>query len=118
MQTQKSKIDMGKALDADFVVIESSKPKSEVQDESNDTDVDDADIRPIYDEELMVEVQLTAECNIFATGQQHTEQPEIINEGRVDQYLEQWQVKSHVLDSSLDNKTTEFLNQSLESENI
>ncbi|GJT63122.1 hypothetical protein Tco_1006655 [Tanacetum coccineum] len=28
----------------------------------NDTDVDDADIRPIYDEEPMAEVQLTAEC--------------------------------------------------------
>ncbi|GKG00582.1 hypothetical protein Tco_0302272, partial [Tanacetum coccineum] len=32
----------------------------------NDTDADDADIRPIYDEEPMAEVQLTAECNIFA----------------------------------------------------
>ncbi|GJT45475.1 hypothetical protein Tco_0954190 [Tanacetum coccineum] len=51
----------------------------------NDTDADDADIRPIYDEEPMAEVQLTAGCNIFAIGQQHTEQPEIINEGRVDQ---------------------------------
>ncbi|GJU79605.1 hypothetical protein Tco_1281970 [Tanacetum coccineum] len=38
----------------------------------------------IYDEEPMDEVQLTAECNIFAIEQQHTEQPEIINEGRVD----------------------------------
>ncbi|GKD36961.1 hypothetical protein Tco_1257168, partial [Tanacetum coccineum] len=61
---------------------------SEVQDDSsipgNDTDADDADIRPIYDEEPMVEVQLSAECNIFAIGQKHTEQPEIIVEGRVD----------------------------------
>ncbi|GKC94194.1 hypothetical protein Tco_1159636, partial [Tanacetum coccineum] len=40
----------------------------------------DADIRPIYDEELMAEVQLIVECNISAIGQQHTEQPEIINE--------------------------------------
>ncbi|GKA87896.1 hypothetical protein Tco_0809660 [Tanacetum coccineum] len=46
----------------------------------NDTDADDADIRPIYDEEPMAEVQLTAEYNIFAIGQQHTEQPEIIVE--------------------------------------
>ncbi|GJU31054.1 hypothetical protein Tco_1174643 [Tanacetum coccineum] len=55
---------------------------STVQDDSsrsgNDTDADDADIRPIYDEEPMAEVQLTAECNIFAIGQQHTEQPEIV----------------------------------------
>nr|GEV13537.1 hypothetical protein [Tanacetum cinerariifolium] len=50
----------------------------------NDTDADDVDIRPIYDEEPMAEVQLITECNIFAIGQQHTEQPEIINEGRVD----------------------------------
>ncbi|GJU32274.1 hypothetical protein Tco_1175863 [Tanacetum coccineum] len=51
---------------------------------SSDTDADNADIRPIYDEEPMAKVQLTAECNIFAIGQQHTKQPEIINEGRVD----------------------------------
>ncbi|GJR79441.1 hypothetical protein Tco_0150226 [Tanacetum coccineum] len=94
----------------------------EMQEESsmlgNDTDVDDANIRPIYDEEPMAKVQLTAECNIFAIGQQHTEQPEIINEVRVDQYAEQCQVKSPMLDTSLDNKTTEFSIQSLESKNI
>nr|GEV18772.1 hypothetical protein [Tanacetum cinerariifolium] len=87
---QESKIDTGKAVDADLVVTESSGKESEVQDDSsrsgNDTDADDADIRPIYDEEPMAEVQLTAECNIFTIGQQHTKQPEIINEGRVDQF--------------------------------
>ncbi|GJU19116.1 hypothetical protein Tco_1147082 [Tanacetum coccineum] len=60
------------------------KDKSEVQDDSsrsgNDTDTDDADIRPIYDKEPMAEVQLTTKCNIFAIGQQHNEQPKIINE--------------------------------------
>ncbi|GKC20762.1 hypothetical protein Tco_1022912 [Tanacetum coccineum] len=80
--TQESKVDMGKALDADLVVIESSGPKSKMQDENsrpeNDTDVDNADIRPVYDEELMAEVQFTVECNIFATGQQYIEKPEII----------------------------------------
>nr|GEY73283.1 hypothetical protein [Tanacetum cinerariifolium] len=79
MQTQETKIDTYKALDVDLVVTESSRTESEVQDESNksgnDTDVDDRDIRPVYDEEPMAEVQLTAECNIFAIGQQHTEQP-------------------------------------------
>ncbi|GJR57169.1 hypothetical protein Tco_1499331 [Tanacetum coccineum] len=122
MQTQESKIDMGKAVDADLVVTESSGTESEVQDDSsrsgNDTDADDAYIRPIYDEEPMTEVQLTAECNIFAIGQQNTEQPEIINEGRVDQYPEQRQVKSPMLDSSPDNQTTDYSKQSLESENI
>ncbi|GJV04557.1 hypothetical protein Tco_1338126 [Tanacetum coccineum] len=122
MQTQESKIDTGKALDADLVDTESIRTDSTVQDDSsrsgNDTDADDADIRPIYDEEPMAEVQLTAECNIFAIGQQHTEQPEIIVEGRVDQYPETCQVKSHMLDSSPDNQTTEYSKQSLESENI
>ncbi|GJZ89638.1 hypothetical protein Tco_0661420 [Tanacetum coccineum] len=122
MQTQKSKIDTGKALDNDVVVMESNGTKSEVQDDNsrsgNDTDADDADIRPIYDEEPMAEVQLTAECNIFAIGQQHTEQPEIIVEGRVDQYPKTCQVKSPMLDSSPDNQTTEYSKQSLESENI
>nr|GFA64252.1 hypothetical protein [Tanacetum cinerariifolium] len=86
MQTQKSKIDMGKAVNDDLVVTESSGTESEVQDDNsrsgNDTDANDADIRPIYDEEPMATVQLNVECNIFAIGQQHTEQPEIINEGR------------------------------------
>ncbi|GKG24237.1 hypothetical protein Tco_0392273, partial [Tanacetum coccineum] len=87
MQTQVSKIDTGKGVDDDLVVTESSETESKVQDDSsrsgNDTDAEDADIKPIYDKELMAEVQFTAECNIFAIGQQHTEQPEIINEGRV-----------------------------------
>ncbi|GKA50687.1 hypothetical protein Tco_0743760 [Tanacetum coccineum] len=112
MQTQESKIDTGKALDNGLVVMESNGTESEVQDDSsrsrNDTDADDADIRPIYDEEPMAEVQLTVECNIFAIGQQHTEQPEIIVEGRVDQYPETCQVKSPMLDSSPDNQTTEY----------
>ncbi|GKB26255.1 hypothetical protein Tco_0865656, partial [Tanacetum coccineum] len=80
IQTQESKIDTGKALDADLVDTESIRTDSTVQDDSsrsgNDTDADDTDIRPIYDEEPMAEVQLIAECNIFAIGQQHSEQPE------------------------------------------
>ncbi|GJX50530.1 hypothetical protein Tco_0277375 [Tanacetum coccineum] len=88
MQTQESKVDAGKVLDADLVDTESIRTDSTVQDENsrpgNDTDADDADIIPIYDEEPMAEVQLTTECNIFAIRQQYTEQPEIINEGRVD----------------------------------
>ncbi|GJR53469.1 hypothetical protein Tco_1403990 [Tanacetum coccineum] len=65
---------------------------STVQDDSsrsgNDTDADDADIIPIYDEEPMAE------------------------------YPETCQVKSPMLDSSPDNQTTEYSKQSLESENI
>ncbi|GJR56971.1 hypothetical protein Tco_1499133 [Tanacetum coccineum] len=111
-----------KSKKTEYVKKESIRTDSTVQDDSsksgNDTDADDADIRPIYDEEPMAEVQLTAECNIFAIGQQHTEQPEIIVEGRVDQYPETCQVKSPMLDSSPDNQTTEYSKQSLESENI
>ncbi|GJY98079.1 hypothetical protein Tco_0514989 [Tanacetum coccineum] len=57
MQTQESKVDLGKALDAGLVVTERSGTESEVQDTrsmlGNDTDADDADIRLIYDEEPM-----------------------------------------------------------------
>ncbi|GJW49230.1 hypothetical protein Tco_0090581 [Tanacetum coccineum] len=92
---QEGKVDMGKALDVSLVVIESSETYSEKQDTSsrsgNDADADNADIRPIYDEEPMTEI---------------------------DQYTKQCQVKSLMLDSSVDNKTTEFSRQSLESENI
>ncbi|GJR08428.1 hypothetical protein Tco_0791080 [Tanacetum coccineum] len=63
MQTTEEKVDTSKALDAN--------------------------IRPIYDEEPMVEVQTTAEINVFATAQQHTEQPEFNNKGEVDQNVEQ-----------------------------
>ncbi|GJR85667.1 hypothetical protein Tco_0209678 [Tanacetum coccineum] len=101
---------------------QSIRTDSTVQDDNsrsgNDTDADDADIRPIYVEEPMAEVQLTAECNIFAIVQQHTKQPEIIVEGRVDQYPETCQVKISMLDSSPNNQTTEYSKQSLESENI
>nr|GEW23900.1 hypothetical protein [Tanacetum cinerariifolium] len=43
--------------------------------------------KPIYDEEQMVEVQTTAEINVFVTGQKHTEQPEFNNEGEADQNI-------------------------------
>nr|GEY25883.1 hypothetical protein [Tanacetum cinerariifolium] len=119
---QEGNVDMGKALDVSLVVTKSSETESEKQDTSsrfgNEANADDTNIRPIYDEDPMAEVQLTGECNIFSTGQHHTEQPEIIFEGRVDQYTEQCQVKSHMLDSSLDHKKTKFSSQSLEFENI
>ncbi|GJR69312.1 hypothetical protein Tco_0015377 [Tanacetum coccineum] len=63
MQMHESKIDTGKAVEADLVVTESSGTKSEVKYDNNrsknDTDVVDADIRPIYDKEPMAEVGLT-----------------------------------------------------------
>ncbi|GKE03340.1 retrovirus-related pol polyprotein from transposon TNT 1-94 [Tanacetum coccineum] len=85
MQTTYEKVDTSKALDASLVDTESSGTVSKVQDTSsrsgNEAHADDADIRPIYDEEPMAEVQTTAKINVFATGQHHTEQPEFNNEG-------------------------------------
>ncbi|GJT38661.1 hypothetical protein Tco_0938526 [Tanacetum coccineum] len=98
MQMQKSNIDTGTTVYADLVVTESSGTKLEVQDDSsrsgNDTDVDDANIRPIYDKEPMDKVQLTTECNIFAIGQQHIVTPpdgawtEYVSEGVTSSYFE------------------------------
>ncbi|GJX35094.1 hypothetical protein Tco_0246651 [Tanacetum coccineum] len=83
MHTTEEKVDSSKALNASLVDTESSKTESEERDTSsrsgNDAHADDADMRPIYDEEPMAEVQTTAEINVFATGQQHTEQPEFNN---------------------------------------
>ncbi|GJR47646.1 hypothetical protein Tco_1315749 [Tanacetum coccineum] len=75
---------------------------------------DTADINPFMTKSQWLEVQLTLNANIIAIGQQHTEQPEIINKGRVDQYPETCQVKSLMLDSSSDNQTTEYSKQSLD----
>ncbi|GKE22042.1 hypothetical protein Tco_1433554 [Tanacetum coccineum] len=81
LQTQESKINTGKVVDVDLVETKSIRTDSTVQDESNrsgnDTETDDANIKPIYDEEPMAE------------------------------YPEQCQVKSPVLDSSPDNQTTD-----------
>ncbi|GJT64474.1 hypothetical protein Tco_1015954 [Tanacetum coccineum] len=92
MQMQESRVDLGKALNASLVVTESSRTESGKKYTSsrsgNDADADNGDIKPVYDEEPLAE------------------------------YTEKFQVKSPMLDPSLVNKTTESLNQSLESENI
>nr|GEY63319.1 hypothetical protein [Tanacetum cinerariifolium] len=88
--------------DAYIRPIYDEEPMAEVQFETNmekkdtsstlgnDAHVDDAYIRPVYDEEPMAEVQLSADHNVFATGQQHTENPEFNNEREVDQNAEQY----------------------------
>ncbi|GJT84548.1 hypothetical protein Tco_1066265 [Tanacetum coccineum] len=107
---------------AGLVDTESSGTTLKEQDTSsrsgNDAHVDDADIRPIYDEEPMAEVQTTAKINIFATGQQHTEQPEFNNEGEVDQNAKQCHDTCPLPATLTDNQKTKLLNQSLKSENI
>nr|GEZ94945.1 hypothetical protein [Tanacetum cinerariifolium] len=122
MQTTEEKVDTSKALDASLVDTKSSGTKSKEQDTSsrsgNDAHADDADIRTIYDEEPMTKVQTIAEINVFATRQQHTEQPEFNNEGEVDQNAEQCHDKCSLPAKLIDNQITELSNHSLESENI
>ncbi|GJS53915.1 hypothetical protein Tco_0627277 [Tanacetum coccineum] len=125
IQTTEEKTDTSNALDAldaSSVIIESNGTESKEQDTSsrsgNDAHVDDADIRPINNEEPMAEVQTTAEINIFATGQQHTEQPEFNNEGKVDQNAEQCHDIRPLPAKLTDDKTIELSDQSLESENV
>nr|GFA96221.1 hypothetical protein [Tanacetum cinerariifolium]GFA96244.1 hypothetical protein [Tanacetum cinerariifolium] len=88
------------------------------QQSGNDVDVDDADIKPVYDEEPMDEVQLTTDNNIFATRQQHTEQPKFNNEGEVDQNAKQCHDIRSLPAKLTDNQITELSNQSLKSKNI
>nr|GEW29271.1 hypothetical protein [Tanacetum cinerariifolium] len=122
MHTIKEKVDMSKALDASLVDTKSSGTESVEQDtcnrSRNDAYADDEDIRPIYDEEPMAEVQTTAEINVFAAGQYHTEQPAFNNKGEVDQNAKQCHDTCPLPAKLTDNQTTELLNQFLESENI
>ncbi|GJT29272.1 retrovirus-related pol polyprotein from transposon TNT 1-94 [Tanacetum coccineum] len=117
MQITEGKVDTSTTLDASLVDTESSGTESKEQDTSsrsgNDAHADDADIRPIHDDEPMAEVQTTAEFNVFATRQQHTEQPELNNKGEVDQNAEQCHATRPLPAKLIDNQTTELLNQSL-----
>nr|GEX01214.1 hypothetical protein [Tanacetum cinerariifolium] len=79
---------------------------------------DDADIRLIYDEEPMAKVQTTAEINVFAIGQQHTEQTEFNNEEEVDQNAEDCLDTCPLPAKLTDNQIPKHSYQSLESKNI
>ncbi|GJY04225.1 hypothetical protein Tco_0370165 [Tanacetum coccineum] len=82
MQMQEGEVDKGKALDADSVVTKSNGTKSENHVTSirsgNDTHAEDANIKLVNDKEPVAKVQLTAEHNVLANEQQHTEQFEPI----------------------------------------
>ncbi|GKB32920.1 hypothetical protein Tco_0872321 [Tanacetum coccineum] len=78
----------------------------------------DDNIRPIYDEEPVAEVQLITDHNVFATGQHHTEQPEFNNKGEVDQNAKQCHDKCPLPAKLTDNQITQHSYQSLESKNI
>ncbi|GKC40437.1 hypothetical protein Tco_1052821 [Tanacetum coccineum] len=121
-QTTMEKVDTSKELDASSVIIKSNETESQERDTSsrsgNDAHVDDADIRPIYDEEPKAKVQMTTNDNVSATGQQHTEQPESNNEGEVDQNADQCYDTRPLHAKLTNNKTTELSNQLLKSENV
>ncbi|GKE76096.1 hypothetical protein Tco_1542216 [Tanacetum coccineum] len=82
MQRQEENINMREAVDAGLVVTESSGTKPDKQDTSSSsgnytTQAVNADIGLVNDDEPFAEVQLTAQHNILANEQQHTEGGEI-----------------------------------------
>ncbi|GJY19550.1 gag-pol polyprotein [Tanacetum coccineum] len=133
VQMQEGKVDM-----------ESSGTMLDEQDTSsrsrNDADTEDAVIRPVNDQVSLVEVQLTTPHNVLVNEQHHSVQsepsydthllekvdsntiPDSTNMchrgGEIVLNAEKCQVSCPLLDPSFDNMTTEFSNQSLESENI
>ncbi|GJT17425.1 hypothetical protein Tco_0876131 [Tanacetum coccineum] len=78
---------------------ESRETDSTVQEDNNRSgmiqDANDADIRPIYDEEQMAEVKLLL-IEYLCYRQQQTEQPEIINEGQHGQILNETSNKAKI----------------------
>nr|GEW93352.1 hypothetical protein [Tanacetum cinerariifolium] len=121
MRTIEEKVDTSKALDASSVDTECSRRESKEQDTSNrsgnDAHDDDVDIRPIYDEELMAEVQTTAEIDVFTIGQQYTDQLEFNNEGGVVQNAEECHDTYPLPAIVTNNQIPEHSYQSLEYKN-
>nr|GEX11826.1 hypothetical protein [Tanacetum cinerariifolium] len=78
MQSIEGNADLSKALDDGLVVTKRNETESERHVLSsrsrNDTHTDDADINFVNDKQPMAEVQLSAEHNILANEQQHSEQ--------------------------------------------
>ncbi|GKD99247.1 hypothetical protein Tco_1387231, partial [Tanacetum coccineum] len=95
MQSRESKVISSKALDASLVVTECSGTNS---DEHITSISSRTDIRPVNDQVSSAEVHLTAQHNVLANEQRHTDQ----SEPSYDTYLlekdaEQDQVKSPLL---------------------
>ncbi|GJR68271.1 hypothetical protein Tco_0014336 [Tanacetum coccineum] len=82
MQSKERKDNSSKVLDAGLVVTESNETESKrhvlSSRSGNDTHTDDADINSVNDKQPMAEVQLSAEHNILANEQQHSEQSESV----------------------------------------
>ncbi|GJW38699.1 hypothetical protein Tco_0064544 [Tanacetum coccineum] len=102
-----------------------------------DTHAEDADMNSVNDKQPLAEVQLTIQHDTLANEQQHSVQSDDTHllekvdrntildltnmchrGGEIEQNAKKCQVSCPLLDLSFDNMTTEFSNQSLESENI
>ncbi|GJZ83221.1 hypothetical protein Tco_0648394 [Tanacetum coccineum] len=144
MQSKEGNVDSSKALDVGLVVTECNETESEWHVSSSRSEKythdEDVDINSVNDKQLIAKVQLTTEHNILANEQQHYEQSGSINDtyllekvdrnttpnstdmshrgGEINQNAVKCQVSCPLLDPSFDNMTTEFSNQSLESEKI
>nr|GEX70614.1 putative ribonuclease H-like domain-containing protein [Tanacetum cinerariifolium] len=102
-----------------FKIIKTESKEQDTSSRSgNDAHDDDADSRPIFDKEPMAKVQMTAKINVFAIGQQHTEQPKFNNEGEVDHNAKDCHDTCPLPTKLIDNQMPEHSYQSLESENI
>nr|GEV04816.1 hypothetical protein [Tanacetum cinerariifolium] len=124
MQTQESKVVLGKVLHANLAVMESNGTKSDKQDTSNSqenyiTHAVEAGIKLVNDQVPFAEVELKTQHNVLANKQQHTEQYESIYDTyllkkvdrnttpdstimshrrrEIDHDAEQYHVKSHLL---------------------
>nr|GEX34290.1 hypothetical protein [Tanacetum cinerariifolium] len=82
IQLKKRKDNSSQALDAGLVVMECNETESERHVLScrfgNDTNIDDADINSVNDKQPMAKVQLSAEHNILANEQHHSEQSKFV----------------------------------------
>nr|GEZ16304.1 hypothetical protein [Tanacetum cinerariifolium] len=111
MQSKERKDNSSKALDAGLVVTENNETESERHVLSsiseNDTHTDDADINSVNDKQPMAEVQLSAEHNILAHEQHHSEQFEFV----YDTYL------LEKVDRNTTPESTDMKNEKLHKEN-
>ncbi|GJU54349.1 hypothetical protein Tco_1228063 [Tanacetum coccineum] len=99
MQSKEGNVDSSKALDAGLVVTESNETESKrhvlSNRSGNDTHTNDPDINSMNDKQPMAEVQLSAEHNILANEQQHSEQSESVYDTYLLEKVDRTTVGSH-----------------------
>nr|GEX31701.1 hypothetical protein [Tanacetum cinerariifolium] len=89
LESVKKLIDERIKLKREYDSWTESKERDTRSGSRNDAHDDDADIKLVYNEEPMAKVQMTTKFDVFAIGQQHTEQPKFNNEEEVDQNAEE-----------------------------